>query len=163
MILTRTDQCRTGELESLRLRVGPAVETTHRPVLVRSLWNRKQYGLDWLRDRSVYAFCGIGNPEAFRRTLESLGATVIKFRPFDDHHVYTEDDLRRMNAEAQEFMAETMITTEKDSARLDPEAFTLPLTALRIEIEICRNEELLEDRLLNVVRDIPRVAAPLRR
>lgn len=161
IVLTRTDQATPEALEALRARLGPAVETVHKPVHVRSLWNRKKYGLEWLRGRSVYAFCGVGNPEAFRKTLESVGAPVVKFRAFEDHHVFTPQDLRRINAEAQEFMAEVIVTTEKDATRVNAEGFEIPLAALRVEIEIVRNEELLEERLLAVVRDIPRAAAPI--
>jgi len=163
VILTRTDQVPAAELEALRKRIGPAVETVHKPVHVRSLSNRKKHGLDWLRGRAVYAFCGVGNPEAFRRTLESVGATVVKFRAFEDHHAYVPQDVRRMNAEAQEFMAEAIVTTEKDATKLNAEGFELPLAALRIEIEITRCEELLEERLLAVIRDMPRAAAPIGR
>jgi tetraacyldisaccharide 4'-kinase len=161
IVLTRTDQAQPEELESLRARLGPAVETVHKLVQVRSLWSRKRYGVEWLRGRSVYAFCGVGNPEAFRRTLEDAGAQVVKFRAFDDHHRYRPEDLRRINAEAQEFMAESAITTEKDATKLNAEGFELPLFALRIEIEVVRHEELLEERLLEVARDIPRAAAPI--
>lgn len=163
VVLTRTDQASPGALDALRERIGPAAEAVHRPVHVRSLWNRKQQGLEWLRGRPIYAFCGLGNPEAFRRTLESLGAHVVKFRAFPDHHPYAPGDLLRMNAEAEEFMAEALVTSEKDAARVSAGSFELPLAALRIEIELVRGEELLEDRLLAVVRDIPRAAAPLRR
>jgi tetraacyldisaccharide 4'-kinase len=163
VILTRTDQIPAADLEALRKRIGPAVETVHKPVHVRSLSNRKKHGLEWLKGRSVYAFCGVGNPEAFRRTLESVGATVVKFRAYEDHHAYVPQDVRRMNAEAQEFMAEGIVTTEKDATKLNAEGFELPLTALRIEIEITRSEELLEERLLAVVRDLPRAAAPIGR
>jgi tetraacyldisaccharide 4'-kinase len=164
VVLTRTDQVSPAELDALRLRVGPAVETVHKPVLLRNLSTRKQSGLEWLRGRSVYAFCGVGNPEAFRRTLASLGAEVVMFRAFDDHHAYTAQDVRRLNAEAQEFMAEALITTEKDATKIKADGFELPLTALRVEIEVVRNEDLLEERLLAVARDIPRrAAAPIGR
>lgn len=164
VVLTRTDQVPPDELSRLRERLGPGVvETVHKPVSIRSLWNRKRHGTEWLRGRSVYAFCGVGNPDAFRRTLESLGAQVVKFRAFEDHHRYVPGDVRRMSAEAQEFMAEAIVTTEKDATKVNPEAFDLPLAALRVEIEVVRNEELLEERLLEVVRDIPRAAAPIGR
>ncbi len=164
VVLTRVDQAPPAELEELRRSLGAAVEAVHRPVCVRMPTDRRRHGPDWLRDRAVYAFCGIGNPDAFRRTLESLGARIAKFRAFEDHHVYTPDDLVRMNAEAQEFLAEAAVTTEKDAARLVPRGFALPLAALRVEIEISRGEELLEERLVGVIRDIPRAAAaPLRR
>jgi tetraacyldisaccharide 4'-kinase len=164
IVLTRTDQIPPAELDLLRRQLGSeVVETVHKPVSVRSLWNRKRHGIDWLRGRAVYAFCGVGNPDAFRRTLESVGAQVVKFRPFEDHHRYSAADVRRINAEAQEFMAEVILTTEKDATKVNPEAFDLPLAALRVEIEVVRNEELLEGRLLEVVRDIPRAAAPIGR
>jgi tetraacyldisaccharide 4'-kinase len=163
VVLTRTDQVPAVELEALRARVGPAVETVHKPVLVRALLGRKAHPVEWLRGRSVYAVCGVGNPEAFRRTLEAAGANVVKFRAFEDHHRYDAQDLRRINAEAQEFMAEAVLTTEKDALKLDPERFDVPLHALRIEIEVVRHEELLEERLLAVVRDLPRAAAPIGR
>jgi tetraacyldisaccharide 4'-kinase len=163
VILTRTDQIPAADLDELRKKIGPAVETVHKPIHVRSLSNRKKHGLDWLRGRSVYAFCGVGNPDAFRRTLESVGATVVKFRAYEDHHQYVSQDVRRMNAEAQEFMAEAIVTTEKDATKLNAEGFELPLAALRIEIEITRSEELLEERLLAVIRDMPRTAAPIGR
>lgn len=163
VVLTRTDQVSPEALEALRRQIGPAVETVHKPVQVRCLWNRRSYGVEWLRGRSVYAFCGVGNPESFRRTLESLGASIVKFRAFEDHHAYTPADLRRLNAEAQEFMAEAAVTTEKDATKLRADAFELPLAALRVEIEITRNEDLLEERLLEVARDIPRATAPIRR
>jgi tetraacyldisaccharide 4'-kinase len=161
VILTRTDQVPEAELDALRKRIGPAVETVHKPVHVRILGGRRSHGLDWLRERRVYGFCGVGNPEAFRRTLESLGAQVVKFRSFEDHHAYDLQDLRRINAEAQEFMAEILVTTEKDATKLRAEGFELPLSALRIEIEVVRHEELLEERLLSVVREIPRAVAPI--
>ena len=133
-------------------------------MLVRNLRARKQAGKEWLRGRAVYAFCGVGNPDSFRRTLEGLGAEVVMFRAFDDHHAYTAQDVRRLNAEAQEFMAEALITTEKDATKLKAEGFELPLTALRVEIEVVRNEDLLEERLLAVAREIPRRApAPIGR
>lgn len=164
VVLTRCDQAPPGELDLLRARLGPAVETVHKPVLVRNLTTRKQAGLDWLRGRAVFAFCGVGNPEAFRKTLESLGAEVVMFRAFDDHHAYTAQDVRRLAAEAQEFMAEALITTEKDATKVSPDGFDRPLVALRVEIEVTRNEELLEERLLAVARDIPRrAAAPIGR
>jgi tetraacyldisaccharide 4'-kinase len=164
LVLTRVDQAPEAGLEDLRRRLGPAVETVHRPSRVRLLPGRRAFGTDWLRGKSVHAFCGVGNPDSFRRTLESLGAQVVKFRAFEDHHPYTEADVRRLNAEAQEFMAEALVTTEKDALRLDRARFDLPLAALRVEIEVTRGEDLLEDRLLGVVRDIPRpAAAPLRR
>ncbi len=163
VLLSRTDQVAPEALEELRRRVGPAVETVHRPVHLRQLGSRNRLELDWLRGRPVVAFCGLGNPGAFRKTLESLGARIVQFRVFDDHHAYTEQDLRGIAAGAEEFMAEAVVTTEKDATKLAADRFELPLVSLRVEIEITRNEELLEERLQAVARSLPQAAAPLER
>src|SRR6185503_4257924 len=39
--------------------------------------------------RRVAAFAGIGNPEGFLRTVQSLGMTVAIACWFDDHHGYS--------------------------------------------------------------------------
>jgi tetraacyldisaccharide 4'-kinase len=169
IVLTRTDQVAPSELASLRERLErisggrPIVDTCHKPVAVRTLWNKKRSGVEWLKGRSLYAFCGIGNPEAFRRTLEGAGAKVEKFVAFEDHHRYAPMEVKRINAEAQEFMVEALVTTEKDATKLDPEAFSLPLAALRVEIEVVRGEPQLDAGLQGLVQDLaPVAAAPMR-
>ncbi len=81
------------------------------------------------------AFCGIGNPEAFYRTLERAGVSPAVRRSFPDHYAFRPGELQSLLAQAP-----CWITTEKDSARLSSYAlsaadqariFTLP-----IELEI---------------------------
>ncbi len=158
VVLTRTDQAGPTAVAALRNQVAilvggkPVLESVHRPVSVRSLWNKKKYDLEWLRGRSVYAFCGLGNPDAFRRTLESSGTKIVKFRTFPDHHRYEAADLRLLSLEAQEFMAEMFVTTEKDASKLHPEAFERPLAVVRVELEITRGEDTLEAALLELFK-----------
>jgi tetraacyldisaccharide 4'-kinase len=88
----------------------------------------------------VLAFCGIGNPEPFRRSLLSLGADLRAFRPFADHHPFTEGDLREILGIFARFSQEPaalIVTTEKDAHRLgdSPQAGLLaqvPVVALRV-------------------------------
>ncbi|MBI2930949.1 MAG: tetraacyldisaccharide 4'-kinase [Planctomycetes bacterium] len=163
IVLSRCDQVTSAELTVLREgldRFGkPVAETSHRPICVRTLSNKKRQGLDWLRDRRMYAFCGIGNPEAFRRTLESLGTEIVKFRAFPDHHLYTPQDVRHLSVEAQEFMADGLITTEKDATKLSADAFGLPLAALRVEVEVTRGSDRLESCLRALLRETAPVTA----
>lgn len=68
----------------------------------------------------LLAFAGLARPEKFFDTLTALEAEVAESIPFADHHAYTEDDLRLLTQLAGERGA-TLITTEKDSARLSPD------------------------------------------
>jgi tetraacyldisaccharide 4'-kinase len=64
------------------------------------------------------AFCGLGNPQGFRRTLESMGVKLVDWIEFEDHHRYTPLEVRRI---ASQFLASgvtAILTTEKDAINL---------------------------------------------
>jgi tetraacyldisaccharide 4'-kinase len=100
---------------------------------------------------SVAAFCGLGSPRTFWRTLEELGIDVKLRREFKDHHRYRAEELKRFAASAMAAGAGALVTTEKDAVNLFQNAadlvHPLRLYCLRIDIEIEREEELL-DRIL---------------
>jgi len=68
----------------------------------------------------LVAFAGLARPEKFFDTLENLDAELTEAVPFDDHHVYAEDDMNVLAQIAEERGAQ-LITTEKDAARLSAE------------------------------------------
>jgi tetraacyldisaccharide 4'-kinase len=78
------------------------------------------------------AFAGLARPEKFFDTLIALGAELEDTVPYPDHHPYSDDNLEFLTRLAAERGA-TLITTEKDAARLTPEwrarVTVLPVTA----------------------------------
>ena len=76
--------------------------------------------VDVLRGRRVVGFAGIGRPTAFRRTLEGLGAEVVGFTGFADHHPFGAEEVRALERQAASGGA-WLVTTEKDRVRC-PEA-----------------------------------------
>ncbi|RED54059.1 tetraacyldisaccharide 4'-kinase [Aestuariispira insulae] len=67
------------------------------------------------------AFAGIGRPEKFRDSLQSLEINLSSFHAFADHHSYHESDLEKLVDIAGSQQAE-LLTTEKDYVRL-PESY----------------------------------------
>jgi tetraacyldisaccharide 4'-kinase len=65
-----------------------------------------------------YAFCGIGNTQAFFDDLSHWHVPVAGQSVFRDHHRYTASDLRRLEASAQNAGAIAFVTTEKDAENL---------------------------------------------
>jgi tetraacyldisaccharide 4'-kinase len=65
-----------------------------------------------------FAFCGIGNPDAFFADLVSWRVELAGERTFRDHHAYSEVDVERLEAEADKVSAADFVTTEKDAANL---------------------------------------------
>ena len=118
-----------------------------------------------LRGCRLAAFCGIGNPQAFRRTLDAVirsdfegEGAVVHFHAFADHHPYQAPDVRRVESWSRQCRADWLVCTEKDLVKVRtlprPE---LPLAALRISLAI-QYEGALIDRIIATCRR--RGAAP---
>ncbi|MFM7070409.1 MAG: tetraacyldisaccharide 4'-kinase, partial [Planctomycetota bacterium] len=90
-----------------------------------------------LRGMTVGAFCGIGNPAGFRRTLASVGATIAGWREFPDHHRYQPRDIDSLDAwSAGLAEAQAVVCTRKDWVKLDRDSLGgRPLWALDISLE----------------------------
>src|SRR5262249_24207862 len=124
ILLTRCDQITDEQLQAIRDRVArlapgvPVAETIHRPdSLVNS--DGQVESPDLPRCHPVAAFCGVGNPEAFRRTLVDLGAQLVRFDVYPDHHPYNRADVAELEARARALPAGTiLITTQKDLVKL---------------------------------------------
>ncbi len=104
--------------------------------------------LDEIAGRSVAAFCGIGNPEGFRRTLATLGANVVGFRAFPDHHDYKGSDVASLADWVRGLGADLALTTQKDLVKVRADALGLvPLRALRVGWDLTEGRATVEGAL----------------
>jgi len=118
--------------------------------------------------RRAAAFCGLGNPESFWRTLESQGIEVVFRWAFADHHAYNPVELQRVAHQARLHGAEFLVTTEKDRINcpkyLERAIAPLELIWLKIEYEL-ENEAgffaALEEKL--AAARVPRVSKSTRK
>jgi tetraacyldisaccharide 4'-kinase len=113
-----------GEVDAIRAWLArrhpntPVATTEHRPVALVGCDGTTE-PVESLAGKAVGAFCGIGNPAAFHRTLEALGAAVADFRTFPDHHAYTRADVDDLTRWAAALPPDTEIaTTQKDWVKL---------------------------------------------
>jgi len=113
-----------GEAASI---AGAAAEARKLP-LFQARFEPDRETIATLAGRRVLAFAGIGDPEKVFATLREAGVTVAATRSFADHHRYTLADARDLCRQAD---AEglTLVTTEKDRARLQGEAAMAELAA----------------------------------
>lgn len=89
------------------------------------------------RGKPVCAFCAIGNASAFFSDLRRWGFHPVSEIAFRDHHVYSPEDIQRLNNVARGKGAAAFLTTEKDIMNLPPQpAFDLPVLACAIRAEI---------------------------
>jgi tetraacyldisaccharide 4'-kinase len=148
ILLTRCDQVPAAEVAAIRGWLSerwpqtPVATTEHRPAELVGC-DGARAAVETLAGNPVGAFCGIGNPCAFGRTLVSLGATVVNFRAFPDHHAYTAADVESLTQWAGSLPPEAMIaTTQKDWVKLRVPALAgHPLWAVRIGLTFREGEE----------------------
>jgi tetraacyldisaccharide 4'-kinase len=124
VLLSRCDQVPASQLEGVRRQLAtlapevPLVETVHEVVGLSNAAGQQRTA-DWLRGRPAGGFCGLGNPQAFRRTLEQLGAALLGFRTFPDHHRYTSADLTALAHWADSLPGDcVLVTTQKDLVKI---------------------------------------------
>jgi tetraacyldisaccharide 4'-kinase len=143
VLLTRCDQVPEQRLNDLVQSVRklspnrPVVRTTHAPVA----WlqhERPDRPAGSPVGRPAAGFCGIGNPEAFRRTLGDVGVEPIEFRTFPDHHAYTRDDVESLQDLARRLPADAaLVTTQKDLVKLRVDRIgDRDLLALRVGLNV---------------------------
>ncbi len=65
-----------------------------------------------------FAFCGLGNPDAFLRDLANWGLAICGQAIFPDHHRYTQGDMLKVMQAGKRAGANAFVTTEKDAQNL---------------------------------------------
>jgi len=100
----------------------------------------------------ILLITGIAHPQPLVKFLEKQYGTVHKLH-FPDHHVFTDKDIEKIISFKETLGGEdcTILTTEKDAARLSmmnnmPEYHTIP-----IEIVFLENESFFKEKILSLL------------
>jgi tetraacyldisaccharide 4'-kinase len=158
-VLTRCDQISDFELGRIenKLRIINSdmiiAKSIHAPVCAKSISNKK-ISLEELKNKKIFAFCGIGNPDAFLHTVKKLGVILVGSKVYNDHHHYTDICLAEICEQARNLKTDLILTTEKDwtkIASLNADKRAVPFAYLAIELKFLTGEDklkqLIEDSL----------------
>lgn len=149
VVITRANQNSPEKIDEIKKRISeikPDIifsAAVHKPTFIK-LIKDKQIPLNQLAGRKIYAFCGIGNPDAFFQTLSDMALNIVGTSVYNDHHRYTTDDIAAIYEDARYKQAEYVITTHKDwikTALLSVEKFQIPFAALMVELEFVEGQE----------------------
>lgn len=84
----------------------------------------------------LFAFCGLANPQNFAAFLRANSIVTAGFREFADHHSYSREDIRELEARAKEAGASALLTTAKDAVKLNHESFSMPCYVIEIGLQL---------------------------
>jgi len=159
VVITRCDQVPQNELANLKEKlrqINPNMviaEAIHAPVGVRTA-DGKKISIAELTAKNIFAFCGIGNPDAFFNTIRKIPANLIGSKIYDDHHHYCDDDITDIQKQAQLSKADLILTTEKDATKIiSASNLSIPLGCLEIELKFIDAEQKISGLIDSVLSD----------
>lgn len=157
LVLTRCDQVSENELESLGLKLQrlapdvPRVGCRHRVVGIVDTSGQpmtRPLGL-------VIAFAAIGNPMAFKATLDNMNLRVAHWLSWPDHHRYRLRDVDRIATLRHKVEHDVLLTTAKDAANLEGLDLSRlqPLGIVEVELAFAdnANERLFDECLIGAM------------
>ncbi len=101
------------------------------------------FPLEWSKEKTFFAFCGIGNPDSFKNTLMSLNIPLKGFKSYRDHYRYSSKDIGNIIKQSEKSRADWIVTTEKDIIRL--KELDLPPNLVAIIIEFIVDEDFYDE------------------
>jgi tetraacyldisaccharide 4'-kinase len=70
--------------------------------------------VDQLKQKPVFAFCGIANPDNFLNSLKQMEMNLLGSKIYNDHYEYKAQDVTDIYEQARYLGAELIISTQKD-------------------------------------------------
>ena len=119
VVITRANQVEPSVLGQLKAEIHryageiPITLTAHKFTGV-VCGPKKILALDDIKGKSVFAFCGIGNPDAFFDALRACPMKLVGTQVFDDHYTYSTEDMQAIANRAANAGAEAILCTQKD-------------------------------------------------
>ena len=101
-----------------------------------------------LRGQKIGAFCAIGSPQHFFKLLQDEGAEIVAAKSFQDHHVFTRQEVEEFEREAAVRGASWIATTAKDAVRMESETRGSSIKVIRVKLQIAE-EALFYEFVLN--------------
>jgi tetraacyldisaccharide 4'-kinase len=133
--------------------VIPAKAGIHKNNEIMDSCLHRNDSLDQLKGKKVFAFCGIGNPDAFLSTIRNTGANLVGSKIYNDHYHYTDADFDDIHNQANRLGADLILTTQKDWTRTTLPASAkkdIPFAYLAVEIKFTSGE----DKLKQLIKDV---------
>ncbi len=103
-----------------------------------------------LRGRRAFLIAAVGNPATFRATVSALGAAIVGWHWWSDHHAYTPRDLASLRRRMVGTPQAVLVTTEKDAVKLSslPGLDPASILVVRVAIEMDEDSDAILDHLL---------------
>ena len=110
---------------------------TDEKVLRTDQGNTESQPLSDLKNKPLFGFCGIAQPQSFKSTLLNEKLNLTDFASYPDHYLYSRSEIISLADRAKKSGAGALITTAKDFVKLK-EMFVpeFPLYVLSVKLQM---------------------------
>ncbi len=91
-------------------------------------------GLDYFNRKKALLFSGVGDPESFQKTVQSLNIHILDSINFRDHKNYSPSDIQKIRDKFNMTGADVILTTEKDFLKIAE--INLPIYSIPINMNV---------------------------
>jgi tetraacyldisaccharide 4'-kinase len=128
----------------------PVFQSIHKPEDIISGDGSVREPIAKIKRKKVSAFCGIADPDSFKKTILSVGSKILSFNIFPDHHRYSGKEVKELTDVFLKGEADYLMTTGKDAMRLQKNSrFLKSLFILRVKMEIKPSARLFEKFIID--------------
>jgi len=159
VVITRYDQATTGQVQQIEEQIGriapqmAIAKAIHKHPCAKAAKGRT-LSISELREKVIFAFCGVGNPDAFMSRLKEYELNVVGSKFYNDHHDYSGEDISGIYDEARSRGADLILSTEKGwvkSSLLAPRDEDIIFAYLAVELEFVDGVDKIEALIDKVV------------
>ncbi|MFH1460253.1 MAG: tetraacyldisaccharide 4'-kinase [Candidatus Omnitrophota bacterium] len=123
----------------------------HRADYFYDLITQKKFNLNEIsqnqKSKKIALLCAIAVPDGFKNIIETLGINIGKSFFYEDHHIFTEPEIKVIMDICNQQNIKTIITTAKDEPRLKGISLeflnnkSIEFLVLKVKLGIKENEE----------------------
>ena len=157
-ILSRSDFIEEKEKTKIHqkvLSINPKIhwcEIKQTPAKLVSISNN-HYPISDLYEKNVLAFCGIGNPNNFRKTLSGNKFQIAEFIVFPDHFKYDQKTIDGLGLLCQKKDVRHILCTMKDLTKIREWNYPdISIYAFVTKTDFTQGEELLEQSICFLIK-----------
>jgi tetraacyldisaccharide 4'-kinase len=120
----------------------PVYRSRHLPDKIVFPVSGETYSPEFVASKKLVTFTGLAHPGDFLQTVEGLGAQVVHFEAFPDHHLFSQHEFGNLVSRKKALGADFLLTTEKDWVRIDGRVeVDVDIAVLKIRVELLSDSD----------------------
>lgn len=110
-------------------------------MMPRKIIGDRNWNLDQIKGKKVGVFCGIGQPEAYMRSLQQLGLEIVATLVLNDHQKASSKEWKLFTEQCLQKQAELLLCTEKDFVKIQDTEREIPISYLESQLTILHGQK----------------------